>query len=550
MGIQADLATIVDGTTTAAERQDALNRAAAATGSGGGPQQRTAVAAFARPLVATLMHLISEAAAGSRNVRVNSEERSSVEVLLRLLRNACAEPSAADTLAEAELVPQMAEALSVLAGLAATSPPAGEVQAAAQLLANWASSVGESGRERLWAAVFPAAVTAIAASTDAAVQAPLCLALAAFCRGSSTCSAALIEPPRADPAAGGPPLLCALLDAAATGSGGGNEDLVRLVSVMVYSHGQLEGIVRMCEAETLRRASEAAMVRTRVDYTLELLQELSDSPWNCYNKTADLKAGAPARVSIEFLLDFVRDNARAATLPSSGAKAVDHLRAGLQLLRSLTSADEESGRSNHARFREIAGVLCEIGAVDLLLALLKALPSVTPAGAAASRASANGAVSSSGSAPQPHPMVEPCPQLVEEATRFPASNIFLGYRSYLVAVIGNMAFQQPAVQHAVTERGGVELVLAQCQVEDSSPMLREWGLWAIRNLTEGNNAAQQRIRELEVCQTVDTPELQAMGKQLEYDRASGKMKLVEREQQQEEEEGEESGGTVAAPDRH
>ncbi len=36
-------------------------------------------------------------------------------------------------------------------------------------------------------------------------------------------------------------------------------------------------------------------------------------------------------------------------------------------------------------------------------------------------------------------------------------------------------------------------------------------------------------RELEVVQAVDTPELKAMGKKLEYDRAAGKMRLADRD---------------------
>jgi len=42
----------------------------------------------------------------------------------------------------------------------------------------------------------------------------------------------------------------------------------------------------------------------------------------------------------------------------------------------------------------------------------------------------------------------------------------------------------------VGELGGVELVLAQCQLDRESPLAREWGLWAVRNLCEGNPQAQ------------------------------------------------------------
>lgn len=46
------------------------------------------------------------------------------------------------------------------------------------------------------------------------------------------------------------------------------------------------------------------------------------------------------------------------------------------------------------------------------------------------------------------------------------------------------------VQAEVQAVGGVELVLAQCQLDRNSPLAREWALWAVRNLCEGNPAAQ------------------------------------------------------------
>lgn len=48
---------------------------------------------------------------------------------------------------------------------------------------------------------------------------------------------------------------------------------------------------------------------------------------------------------------------------------------------------------------------------------------------------------------------------------------------------------------AVQAVGGVELVLSQCQMDREAPLAREWGLWAIRNLCEGNEAAQVRWAE-------------------------------------------------------
>ena len=42
--------------------------------------------------------------------------------------------------------------------------------------------------------------------------------------------------------------------------------------------------------------------------------------------------------------------------------------------------------------------------------------------------------------------------------------------------------------------GGVELLLSQCQLDEDSPLTREWALWAIRNLSISNPDVQQRIK--------------------------------------------------------
>jgi hypothetical protein len=46
----------------------------------------------------------------------------------------------------------------------------------------------------------------------------------------------------------------------------------------------------------------------------------------------------------------------------------------------------------------------------------------------------------------------------------------------------------------VLQLGGVELLLSQCQLDEDSPLTREWALFAIRNLSIGNTDVQERIR--------------------------------------------------------
>jgi hypothetical protein len=46
----------------------------------------------------------------------------------------------------------------------------------------------------------------------------------------------------------------------------------------------------------------------------------------------------------------------------------------------------------------------------------------------------------------------------------------------------------------ILQLGGVELLLSQCQLDDDSPLTREWAMWAIRNLSISNPEVQERIK--------------------------------------------------------
>ncbi len=64
------------------------------------------------------------------------------------------------------------------------------------------------------------------------------------------------------------------------------------------------------------------------------------------------------------------------------------------------------------------------------------------------------------------------------------------------------------------------------QWDDENPLVREYGLWAVRNLCEGNDAIQDSISSLRAHSTVDSPELQQIGMKIELDGKTGKPKMV------------------------
>ncbi|GBG29024.1 Ataxin-10-like [Hondaea fermentalgiana] len=101
-----------------------------------------------------------------------------------------------------------------------------------------------------------------------------------------------------------------------------------------------------------------------------------------------------------------------------------------------------------------------------------------------------------------------------------------GVRVDLLRVVANSCFRRPSNQDAVREfENGLFIVLNQCNVDERSPFLREWGIVAIRNLCEGNEENQRVIAELRVQGTVQTSVLDKAGLRVELDE-SGKPKVV------------------------
>lgn len=103
---------------------------------------------------------------------------------------------------------------------------------------------------------------------------------------------------------------------------------------------------------------------------------------------------------------------------------------------------------------------------------------------------------------------------------------YKGYRRDIVSVLANATFRRKHVQDQVREGGGLFLLLQQCVVDENSPFLREWGLWAMRNLLEGNRENQREVAELELQNSVNTPAIAQMGLRVEIDQNTRRPKLI------------------------
>ncbi|KAI3792244.1 hypothetical protein L2E82_06118 [Cichorium intybus] len=103
---------------------------------------------------------------------------------------------------------------------------------------------------------------------------------------------------------------------------------------------------------------------------------------------------------------------------------------------------------------------------------------------------------------------------------------YKGFRSDIVAVIGNCAYRRKRVQDEVREKNGILLMLQHCVTDDENSFLREWGIWGVRNLLEGNVENQGVVRELEIQGSVNLPELANMGLRVDVDQETRRAKLV------------------------
>ncbi|KVH89169.1 Armadillo-like helical, partial [Cynara cardunculus var. scolymus] len=81
------------------------------------------------------------------------------------------------------------------------------------------------------------------------------------------------------------------------------------------------------------------------------------------------------------------------------------------------------------------------------------------------------------------------------------------------------------VQDEIRAKNGILLMLQQCVTDDENPFLREWGIWGVRNLLEGNGENQRLVGELEIQGSVDLPELSGLGLRMEVDQKTRRAKL-------------------------
>lgn len=96
----------------------------------------------------------------------------------------------------------------------------------------------------------------------------------------------------------------------------------------------------------------------------------------------------------------------------------------------------------------------------------------------------------------------------------PAVKINIGIPNFkrdCITVISCLAHNHKIVQDQVREIGGIPLVLAQCQIDELNPYLREHATYCVRNLLEGNAENQEFVDKLKPIGVEQNAELRGMG---------------------------------------
>ncbi|XP_023006847.1 ataxin-10 [Cucurbita maxima] len=194
------------------------------------------------------------------------------------------------------------------------------------------------------------------------------------------------------------------------------------------------------------------------------------------------------------------------SLPT-GRTAVDVLGYSLNILRDICAQDDgkEGGRKDVSE--DAVDVLLCLGLIDLLLGILRDI--------------------------EPPAIVKKAIQQAENENRTDLPNTskscpcpYKGFRRDIVAVIANCLYRKKHVQDDIRKKNGVFVLLQQCVVDENNPFLREWGIWAVRNLLEGNLENKKLVAELEVQGPVNMPEIAELGLQVEVDPKTKAAKLV------------------------
>ncbi|KAM9824753.1 ataxin-10 [Neosynchiropus ocellatus] len=94
------------------------------------------------------------------------------------------------------------------------------------------------------------------------------------------------------------------------------------------------------------------------------------------------------------------------------------------------------------------------------------------------------------------------------------SSPVFGFKAHLIRLIGNLCYNHTNNQNKVRELDGLPLILDNCIIDSNNHFIRQWSIFAIRNLLEHNQQNQELVSSLEQLGKADYSALQTMGFQV------------------------------------
>ncbi|PQP92871.1 ataxin-10 [Prunus yedoensis var. nudiflora] len=388
---------------------------------------------------------------------------------LKLLRNLCAgEVSNQNSFLEQSGVAIISNVLN--SANLSLEPDSGIIRMGLQVLAN-VSLAGERHQHAIWQQLFPKEFLALARVQSREACDPLCMVIFACCDGSPE----LFEKLCGD---GGITIMKEIVrTTAAVGFG---EDWFKLLLSRICLEGPYFsslfsnlGFVSTTEnvedtefREDLFSSEQAFLLRIISDILNERLREITVS------SDFALCVFGIFKKSVGVLNCVTRGQSG---LPTSSSM-IDVLGYSLTILRDVCA--QKTLRGFQEDLGDAVDVLLSHGLIELILCLLRDL--------------------------------EP-PAIIRKAIK---------------QVIGNCSYQRKPVQDEIRQKDGILLLLQQCGLDEDNPFLKEWGIWCVRNLLEGNEDNKRLVTELELQGSVDAPEIAGLGLRVEVNPKTGRPKLV------------------------
>jgi len=100
----------------------------------------------------------------------------------------------------------------------------------------------------------------------------------------------------------------------------------------------------------------------------------------------------------------------------------------------------------------------------------------------------------------------------------------LSFRVQILSTVSTLCSGNQAIQDFMREKGVIELLLNMTKVDRSTMFLKEWAIFGIKNITEGNAQNQQYIQSIKAQKVVQNEEMKEMSIEVTYDDVSGTLK--------------------------